>query len=57
MGLTLDESETETPEEIDGVAVLLDEQVKPYIDGQLIDYIDDQVRGTGFVIQSETGSC
>jgi len=39
------------------VAVLLDEQIKPYIAGQLIDYIDDQVRGSGFIIQPESGAC
>jgi len=57
LGLTLEESGEATPEKIDGVDVLLDEQIKPFVGGQLIDYIDDQVRGSGFVIQPEGGSC
>jgi len=41
---------------VDGVSVLMDAQTKPFTSGQVIDYIDDRKRGTGFVIQ-RAGSC
>ena len=35
----------------------MDEQVKPYVAGQVIDFIDDQLRGSGFIIQPAGGAC
>ena len=57
MGLSLDEAGQEKVELVDGVEVLMDEQVKPFTEGQVVDYITDQARGAGFVIQRETGGC
>jgi len=57
LGLTLEESKEEATEKVDGVELLLDEQIKPFASGQVVDYIDDQLRGTGFIIQAETGNC
>ena len=57
MGLSLDEAGEQQAELIDGVEVLMDEQVKPFAEGQVIDYINDKVRGTGFVIQRAGAGC
>ncbi len=57
MGLALDEPGKEESVEIDGISVLMDEQVKAFAAGQVIDYIDDQLRGTGFIVQAESGCC
>jgi hypothetical protein len=35
----------------------MDEQVKPFVAGQVIDFIDDQLRGSGFVIQQQGSAC
>jgi len=57
LGLALDEPGKEESVEIDGISVLMDEQVKAFAAGQVIDYIDDQLRGTGFIVQAESGCC
>lgn len=57
MGLALDEpKEAETVEQIGGLDFIVEAQVRPYLAGQVIDYVKSW-RGSGFAIQPATGSC
>lgn len=55
MGLALDEPQaSEQTVAINGLDVLIDEQVKHFIDGATIDYITDKLQ-EGFVITPANG--
>jgi Fe-S cluster assembly iron-binding protein IscA len=61
LGLALDElKENEVTTQINGIDVLISDQVKPYSDGNKIDYVRS-ANGEGFVIdnpgQSDCGGC
>jgi Fe-S cluster assembly iron-binding protein IscA len=52
MGLALDEPRTEeVPVNSGGINFLIEERLKPFVEGSTVDYIKDQYR-EGFVIES-----
>jgi Fe-S cluster assembly iron-binding protein IscA len=57
MGMTLDEpKKDEQTITINGLDVLVEDFVKPFIDGTTIDYIN-KPQGEGFVIAGAGGDC
>jgi Fe-S cluster assembly iron-binding protein IscA len=57
LGLALDEpnDNNETVTIINGLEVIIDDQVAPYIAEQVVDYIDSRL-GKGFVIRRASGA-
>lgn len=54
--MTLDESnEKDNRLSLNGIELLAEETLNPYLDGQMIDYVSS-ARGEGFVISQERGS-
>ena len=58
MGLALDEpTENEQTIPVNGVDVLIADEVKPFASGNVVDYIESS-EGKGFIVRSESGqSC
>jgi len=55
--LALDEpKDAEKVEQLGGLKFLVDEQVRPYIAGQVLDLVRSW-RGEGFTIRPTTGGC
>ena len=57
LGVALDEPrEDEQPFKVDGIDVLIGDDVKPYASGNVLDWVQ-AYGGEGFVLQPESGSC
>jgi Fe-S cluster assembly iron-binding protein IscA len=57
LGMALDEpSENEQTVEVDGIDVLITDDVKPYASGNVLDWVD-AYGDEGFTLQPESGSC
>lgn len=57
MGMALDEPHgNEQPLQVNGIGVLIEDTIKPYIGDTTIDYIKDR-SGEGFVIQGPGTAC
>ena len=55
MGLALDEPrENERPMEVNGIDVLIGEEVRPFASGNVLDYVESPA-GSGFVLGPESG--
>ena len=53
--MALDEPrKDEAPEEVDGVALIISPEVRPYISGRVLHWVHTEV-STGFVISREGG--
>jgi hypothetical protein len=51
-----DPRDNEVPTQVNGLNVLISEDIKGYADRSLIDYINSP-RGSGFVVRSGNSSC
>ena len=56
LGLALEEPDEKDSIEINGLTVMMDDTVRGFSEGQVLDFIDDK-HGNGFIIQSEQGGC
>ena len=57
MGMALDEpKENEQAVQVNGIGVLLEDMVKPFTEGTIIDYVKEP-SGEGFVIGGAGSSC
>lgn len=57
MGLALDEpNDNENSTQVNGIDVLIADQVRPFVEGNKIDYINS-VQGEGFIISSGRSCC
>ncbi len=57
MGMALDEpSENEQAVEVDGIDILIADDVKPYASGNVLDWVETY-GDAGFTLQPESGSC
>lgn len=57
MGVALDEpSEEEQTVPADGLEILVSDEVKPYVPGNVLDWVQ-AFGGEGFVLAPESGSC
>ena len=55
--MALDEPrEGEQPFKVDGIDVLIGDDVKPYASGNVLDWVQ-AYGGEGFILQPESGSC
>ena len=57
MGMALDEpKENEQPVQVNGIGVLVEDFVRPIVDGTTVDYIENP-DGKGFIITKDGESC
>ena len=56
LGLALEEPDEKDLLEINGLSLMMDETVRGFSEGQLLDFIDNK-HGHGFIIQPEQGGC
>lgn len=55
--MALDEpAENETTVQVAGFEMLIDEKVRPYASGNILDYVNSH-EGEGFVLHPESGQC
>jgi Fe-S cluster assembly iron-binding protein IscA len=55
LGLALDEPKGAKTVTISSIEVLMDDEVKPFIEGQTLDYVTGH-QGEGFIIAPESGA-